>query len=96
MFQCIAIRLTHFFDRAIAQHSKVYSVTRIYDEMFEAEQKNRSVKIALVETYNMSAEDVRFARARFGKFDVARQNYQLWLNNSGCPSSGSLDGRRGL
>lgn len=61
-----------FFHQAIRQHSNVRDVSLIYDAAFEAHRcKGRNLTIALVEAYNMSAEDVRNARDRFGKFDVA-------------------------
>jgi hypothetical protein len=61
-----------FFETAIRQHSNVYAVTRIYDEVFEAHRyKGNSRRIALVNGYHVSAEDVRNARDRFGKFDIA-------------------------
>jgi hypothetical protein len=61
-----------FFEQAISQHSNVSGITRIYDAVFEAQRrKGNSLTIALVEAYNMSAEDVRNARRRFGPFDIA-------------------------
>jgi hypothetical protein len=61
-----------FFENAIIQHESVYAVTRIYDEVFEAHRhRGSSRKIALVNGYHVSAEDVRNARDRFGKFDIA-------------------------
>ena len=64
---------THdFFEKAIRNHSKVHRVTRLYDAVFVAHRGARdSLTIALVEAYNMSAEDVRNARQRYGKFDIA-------------------------
>lgn len=61
-----------FFEQAIRQHSNVDGVTRIYDGLFEAHRRTGGdLKIALVDAYNMSAEDVRSARNRFGAFDIA-------------------------
>ena len=61
-----------FFEQAIGQHSNVYEVKRLFDRAFEAHRKKgQSLKIALIEAYNMSAEDVRNARDRYGPFDVA-------------------------
>lgn len=61
-----------FFEDAIRQHENVWAVTRIYDEVFEAHRnKGSSRTIALVNGYHVSAEDVRNARDRFGKFDIA-------------------------
>lgn len=61
-----------YFERAIGQHANVSQVTRIYDAVFEAHRhRGETLTIALIDAYNMSAEDVRNARDRFGKFDVA-------------------------
>lgn len=61
-----------FFEQAIRQHNNVYAVTRIYDEVFEAHRhRGESRRIALVNGYHVSAEDVRHARDRFGRFDIA-------------------------
>lgn len=61
-----------FFERAISQHSNVRQLTRIYDAVFVADRySGRALTIALVDAYNMSAEDVRTARAKYGTFDIA-------------------------
>lgn len=61
-----------FFERAIAQHDHVRSVSLLYESVIEATRiRGDSLVIALVDAYNMSAEDVRNARARFGRFDIA-------------------------
>lgn len=61
-----------FFEQAIRQHSNVHAITRVYDEVFEAHRfRGNDLKIALVDGYHVSAEDVRNARDRFGKFDIA-------------------------
>ena len=61
-----------FFQRAIGQHDNVWAVTRVYGEVFEAHRhRGQSLKIAVVNGYHMSAEDVRSACDRFGKFDIA-------------------------
>ena len=61
-----------FFEQAIKQHSNVSNVETVYREMFEAHRwLGNSLTIALIEAYNMSAEDVRNARSRFGRFDIA-------------------------
>lgn len=61
-----------FFEQAIRQHSNVTSVTRIYDEVFDAHrQKGQTLRIALIDGYHVSAENVRNARDRFGQFDIA-------------------------
>lgn len=61
-----------FFERAIGQHSNVQQLTRLYDLVFIAHRKRGSdLTIALIDAYNLSAEDVRHARTRYGAFDIA-------------------------
>lgn len=76
-----------FFHQAIRQHSNVSSVTRLYDAVFEAHLcDGRRRIIALISAYNMSAEDVRSARDRFGNFDVA-----LKMSSYGSVTSAAED-----
>lgn len=61
-----------FFEQAIGQHSNVRQLARLYDAVFVADRRSgRALTIALIDAYNMSAEDVRAARAKYGTFDVA-------------------------
>lgn len=60
-----------FFINAIEQHKNVSAVSYVYDSVFRVERrKGASVTVAVVGAYNLSAEDVRNARARVGHFDV--------------------------
>lgn len=60
-----------FFINAMEQHKNVASVSYVYDSVFAVRSRNgTSVTVAVIDTYNMSAEDVRNARARIGNFDV--------------------------
>ncbi|QEL55186.1 hypothetical protein [Chromobacterium paludis] len=60
-----------FFINAMEQHSNVSSVTYIYGTVFKVDRKvGASLVVAVIDTYNMSAEDVRNTRSRFGHFDV--------------------------
>lgn len=60
-----------FFERAIQQHRNVQDVSLVYDHVFEAHRLNgKNLKIALIDAYNMSSEDVRNACDRFGEFDI--------------------------
>lgn len=61
-----------FFYNGISQHSNVKEVKYLYDRVFEAHRYNGDpLVIAMVDAYNMSAEDVRGALARYKSFDVA-------------------------
>jgi hypothetical protein len=60
-----------FFINAIGQHMNVSSVSYVYDSVLNVDRvAGSSLTVAVIEAYNMSAEDVRDARARFGHFDV--------------------------
>jgi hypothetical protein len=60
-----------FFINAMEQHSNVLSVSYVYDSVFEVERiTGENLTVAVIDAYNMSAEDVRNARARLGHFDV--------------------------
>jgi len=60
-----------FFINAIRQHSNVSSVSYVYDSVLKVDRVfGPSLAVAVIEAYNMSAEDVRDARHRFGHFDV--------------------------
>lgn len=60
-----------FFIRAMKQHSNVSSVTYRYETVFKVDRRSgASLVVAVIDAYNMSAEDVRNARDRFGHFDV--------------------------
>lgn len=62
-----------FFERAFQQHNAVIGVTRIYDKVFEIHRSRGlpNFTVALVDAYDMSAEDVRNAREKYGNFDAA-------------------------
>lgn len=60
-----------YFIRQMKQHSNVSSVSYIYDAVFKADRRRgSSLVVAVIDAYNMSAEDVRNAADRFGHFDV--------------------------
>lgn len=60
-----------FFINAIRQHSNVSGVSYVYDSVLKVDRVfGPSIAVAVIDAYNMSAEDVRDARHRFGHFDV--------------------------
>ena len=60
-----------FFISAMAQHKNVSAVSYVYESVFRVDRWNgESLTIAVIGAYNMSAEDVRNARDRVGRFDV--------------------------
>lgn len=61
-----------FFESSIGQHKNVRGLVRLYDHVFMARRwHGDDLTIALVDAYNLSAEDVRNARKRYGQFDIA-------------------------
>lgn len=61
-----------FIHNGISQHSNVREVTYLYDKVFEAHRyRGDPLVIAMVDAYNMSAEDVRGTLALYKHFDVA-------------------------
>lgn len=60
-----------FFINGMQQHSNVMSVSYVYDSVFRVDRvSGPSLTIAVIEAYNMSAEDVRNARTSIGSFDI--------------------------
>ncbi|AVG16045.1 hypothetical protein CFN79_09370 [Chromobacterium vaccinii] len=60
-----------FFINAMEQHSNVSSISYVYGTVFKVDRKiGESLVVAVIDAYNMSAEDVRNAKSRFGDFDV--------------------------
>lgn len=62
-----------FFERCFEQHSGVSKVSRVYDRVFLLDRSSRlpPLTVVLIDAYDMSAEDVRNARATYGRFDIA-------------------------
>lgn len=60
-----------FFINALEQHRNVSRVSYVYDSVLQVDRIiGASVTVAVIDTYNMSAEDVRNARNNVGHFDV--------------------------
>jgi hypothetical protein len=60
-----------FIINALEQHRNVSRVSYVYDTVLQVDRKRgASITVAVIDTYNMSAEDVRNARNHVGHFDV--------------------------
>ena len=60
-----------FFINAMRQHTNVTEVSYVYENVFTVDRRaGESLAVAIIETYNMSAEDVRNARAKLGHFNI--------------------------
>jgi len=57
------------------QHSNVTCVSYVYNSVFKIDRvSGESLTVAVIDAYNMSAEDVRNARTRVGEFDIVVKN----------------------
>lgn len=60
-----------FFINAMAQHGNVKNVSYIYESVFQVERRRGGdLIVAVIDAYNMSAEDVRNTRTRINHFDI--------------------------
>ena len=60
-----------FFIKAMEQHGSVRTVSYVYETVFRVDRTSGdSLIVAVIDAYNMSAEDVRNARTSVGHFDV--------------------------
>lgn len=60
-----------FFINGMQQHGNVTSLSYVYNNVFRVNRRRgESITVAVIDAYNMSAEDVRNARTRVGNFDV--------------------------
>lgn len=60
-----------FFINAMRQHSNVSGISYVYEAVFKVDRKiGESLIVAVINAYNMSAEDVRNAKDQFGHFDI--------------------------
>lgn len=60
-----------FFINSMSQHSNVLNISYVYQNVFWVDRKvGPPITVAVIEAYNMSAEDVRNARTEIGHFDI--------------------------
>lgn len=60
-----------FFINAMMQHKNVIDVSYVFENVFFVKRKvGEPLTVAIIEAYNMSAEDVRNARTQLGAFDI--------------------------
>lgn len=60
-----------FFINAIKQHTNVSDVSYLYDRVLQVSRHfGASLTVAVVDAYNLSAEDVRNAKTMLGHFDI--------------------------
>ena len=65
----------YFAARGLQQHSRVVSFEFIFDKLFSVTLNNGKIfRIALIQAYDLTAEHLRDAHDKVGKFDVALKN----------------------
>ncbi len=68
-------RQVYFAVRAIRQHNRVTDLTYIYDKLFEVTLNNDNcLLVAVLQAYDLTADELRNARKKLGKFDIALKN----------------------
>jgi hypothetical protein len=72
-----------FVESNLSKHSKVSRLERLYDRVFKVHRIGglSSLTVTLINSYELSAEEVRHARDKYGKFDVI-----LKTNPNGNPT----------
>lgn len=65
-------KVISFYTDAFRQHSNVVDVSFVFRNVLRVERRRgRELIIAIIESYNMSAEDIRTAKRLYGHFDIA-------------------------
>lgn len=60
-----------FSRRALSQHSRVRTVSFVFDHLLSVEHQNgKTLRVALLYEYDLCGNDVRAAWDRFGSFDI--------------------------
>ncbi len=86
-----------FFINAMEQHTNVSSVSYVYDSVFAVERiAGENLTVAVIDAYNMSAEDVRNARARLGHFDIVVKSSSYGSITSQAQTAASSMGAEAL
>lgn len=77
-----------FFEQAFSQHSAVSTVTRVFDRVFKLDRHRgfSEIVVALIDAYDMTAEDIRTARSLYGDFTAA-----LKMSNYGSITSSARE-----
>ena len=65
----------YFPVRAIGQHDRVVNLQYVYDKSLEITLDNDTrLLVAIIQAYDLTAEELRSARKKMGKFDIALKN----------------------
>lgn len=82
-----------FFIKAMRQHTNVSSVSYVYERVLKVDRKNGpSLTVAVIDAYNMSAEDVRNAKDQFGHFDIVVKSSSYGsITHQACAAAKSME-----
>ena len=82
----------YFPVRAIGQHDRVVNLQYVYDKSLEITLDNdKRLLVAIIQAYDLTAEELRSARKKMGKFDIALKN-----NPNGRITSGAREAAEGM
>jgi hypothetical protein len=63
---------TEFVERGLRQHDRVSSFERVYDRLYRISRKGLpDLTVAMLNEYELTADHLRTARDRYGRFSVA-------------------------
>lgn len=81
-----------FFINSMRQHTNVLDITYVYQNVFWVERRvGEPLTVAVIEAYNMSAEDVRNARTEIGSFDiVVKASSYGSITSNACDAAQSM------
>lgn len=87
----------NFYTNAFWQHSNVTDVSFVYQTVLKVERRRgQSLTIAIVDAYNMSAEDIRNTRDCVGHFDIALKSTSYGGITSNAASAAESMGAEAL
>ena len=85
-------RQVYFAVRAIRQHNRVVTFKYVYDKLFEVTLDNdKSLLVAVLQAYDLTADELRNAFDKFGEFDIALKN-----NPNGTITSDACEAAQGM
>lgn len=85
-------REVYFPVRAIRQHNRVVTFKYVYDKLFEVTlDNNNCLLVAVLQAYDLTADELRNAFEKFGEFNIALKN-----NPNGRITSDAREAAQGM
>lgn len=86
-----------YFINAIKQHTNVANMSYVYERVFLVHRRRGlPLKVAIIDTYHMSAEDVRNTKAKFKEFDIVVKSSNYGSITSQAASAAAMIGAEAL